>query len=175
MSVEKNENQKINPQITEIEIGVRDLRNLKIYPLSVADQMAASDIITEAVQQFFNTKDVDNSVDLAAFFIGTIQKNLARVIGLVTDLKKGEIANLYKDITNAQMSKLLHTVYDINYACIADDLKNALSLLMGNVLPKIITALPSERPSAMSASDTVTGSTSFSGSPSEKVDTPLVN
>ena len=40
--------QDVNPQVKSIKLGVRTLRKITIYPLSVADQLELTDMITEA-------------------------------------------------------------------------------------------------------------------------------
>jgi len=37
------ESKKLNPQITDVDIGVRDLRTIKIYPLSLKDEKLFGD------------------------------------------------------------------------------------------------------------------------------------
>ena len=39
------ENQDLNPQITEIKIGKRDLRSITLYPLSLADEELFGDYL----------------------------------------------------------------------------------------------------------------------------------
>ena len=48
------ENAQINPQITDVTIGVRSLRSLTIYPLSMSDQLKTTDLIKQAVAGFFD-------------------------------------------------------------------------------------------------------------------------
>ena len=43
---------RINPKIRKTEIGIRELEEIKIYPLSLAGQGEMADIVTEALLQF---------------------------------------------------------------------------------------------------------------------------
>ncbi len=43
------EQRKINPQIMEIEIGIREMRKIKIYPLSMSDQLGLTNMISTAI------------------------------------------------------------------------------------------------------------------------------
>ena len=41
---------RLNPQVAEVEIGVRNLRKITIYPLSIADQLSTTDLVSEAIR-----------------------------------------------------------------------------------------------------------------------------
>ena len=43
----------LNPQIVDVEIGIRSLRKITLYPLSVTDQLKMSDLITKASAAVF--------------------------------------------------------------------------------------------------------------------------
>jgi hypothetical protein len=43
------DNKNLNPQIHETDIGIVNLRKIKIYPLAVGHQLEMSDLISEAV------------------------------------------------------------------------------------------------------------------------------
>lgn len=57
------EKRKINPQIASLEIGTRNLRTIKIYPLSFGDQLEMTDLITETIQKFLEARN-DNMYKL---------------------------------------------------------------------------------------------------------------
>ena len=81
----------LNPQIVDIEIGIRTLRKITIYPLSTTDQFKMSDLITKALQKFFlkggkpkASRDEDD-MEFVAFLIGLIRKNIVKVFELICD------------------------------------------------------------------------------------------
>ena len=49
---------RLNPQVADVEVGVRNLRKIQIYPLSVADQLATTDLITEAIAGFMRKDEM---------------------------------------------------------------------------------------------------------------------
>ena len=116
---------KLNPQIRELEIGTRILRKVKIYPMSMANQLSLNDVITEAVGGFFQMEagDDDQSViAFVSFMLDLIKDNLERVVGFVTDDPPEEFI---KDITNSQLVDVADVIYEMNYA---DLLKKGRSL-----------------------------------------------
>ena len=114
-------NAELNPQITDIKVGIRDLRTIKIYPLSMADQLSLTDILTIGMQEFVERGDVE---DIA--FVGTviqlIKDNLARIIEMVSD-EKGE--DTLKDLSNPQAMELAELIFDMNFGSLG---KNVQSL-----------------------------------------------
>lgn len=117
------EMKNLNPQIVDIKIGIRSLRKITVYPLSVSDQFKMSDLITKALQKFFLKKGEDD-VAFIAFLLDLIRKNLVRILELITEEK--EPGKLLRDITNLQMSEIAMTIYKVNYG---EPSKNAESLL----------------------------------------------
>ena len=114
---------ELNPQITKVKIGVRDLRELEIYPLSVRDQLEMSDLITKALQEFFLKSD-KGDIEFVVFLLDLIEKNIDRVLKLVTDVEKSE--DLLSDVTNFQVSEIVMIIYTENFE---NPAKNVESLL----------------------------------------------
>ena len=109
----------LNPQIVDIEIGIRTLRKITIYPLSTTDQFKMSDLITKALQKFFlrgdkSTKSKDeDDMEFVAFLIGLIRKNIVKVFELICD--EEHPGKLLDDISNLQLSNIVKTIYEVNY------------------------------------------------------------
>lgn len=106
------ENLKINPQITEIEIGVRNLRKVKVYPLSMADQMDMTDLITEGLKSFVEGGETMEEIEVIGTIVDLIKNNLGRILHFVTDEDGDE---LLKEISNEQFTTIAKKVYEINY------------------------------------------------------------
>ena len=119
------EDKKLNPQITELEIGVRYLRKVKLYPLSLGDQLELSDIIQQGLAAFFQIEQ-GNEESLATFtghMFNLVRENIDHLIGLLVldeDPKK-----VLFDITDAQIEEAVRIIYRVNYA----PLKNLKGLL----------------------------------------------
>jgi hypothetical protein len=137
----------LNPQITEVEIGVRTLREVSIYPLSLADQGKMAKTLTTVFQGVMESlshlseepEELDGSgesagtiekvalqlanLDIAESIVGIIQENLEAVLKLVVD--DGEQIST-GELTNEQFYKLVEIIYEVNYEKTA---KNFLALI----------------------------------------------
>ncbi len=134
--------ERINPQITSFDIGIRNLRTIKIYPASFGDQLEMTDIITETVQEFFKSREsVEQKTDIALvkFLVDLIRDNLIKIIKLISD----ENEEMLKEISNVQAVELATLVYETNYG---ESAKNVQSLFK-----KIQPLFPSKRPLQQSA------------------------
>lgn len=168
---------KLNPEVREIQIGIREFESLKIYPLSIADQMSMSELITESLRKFFGVEGADgqgeaeqkslssvSDVEFVEFLVKLITENLAVALNLITDAGTlPQAKKLLQKITNNQAVEIATIVYEMNYQ---DSAKNLMSLL-GKVMP----ALQSRRPLQPSSNDTPDmGLNTSSDSVSEKED-----
>ena len=153
---------KLNPQIATTWIGVKELEEVTIYPLSIPDQIEMSDIVTKAINGFFSS-DTGSDVAFVTFMVELIKENIGRVLQLVTCETEAKAKKLLGKVTNTQAAEIAKIVFDVNYK---DVLKNVKSLF-----ETVATILPSERPLPPSASATPsTDLKTFTGEPSEKVD-----
>ena len=141
---------KINPQIKGVEIGTRDLRKVKIYPLSLGDEIEFADIITEAIAIFVD-KGIEDELTIP-FVVNLIKENLSRIIGLITYNDKPD--DLMKNITNLQAVEIAQMIWDVNFS---EPSKNVQSLL-----EKIKTQYQSGRQQPQSVNDMDIDSTTFS-------------
>jgi len=140
----ENTSQKLNPQAKFVEVGVRELREVMIYPLAFASQLEMTDLITKAVQEFFARREefeTGPNIEVVSFAIDTIRENKERILVLVSDEK-----DLLKYVTNLQLVGIVTVIYEMNYEAIS---KNAKSLF-----EKIAGLLPSKRSLPRSAKGT---------------------
>lgn len=129
----------LNPQIKKVKVGIRDLREIEILPLSIGDQTELSDIVTKAVQAFIKSGDTGDEV----FIAGTLEllkDNIGRVLELITEGE--DLGKLLKEMTNTQAIEITTIVYQENYE---DLVKKVMSLIgkMGLMNPNspLITSL----------------------------------
>jgi len=112
---DKTRQEKANPQVTETDIGVRTLRKIKIYPLSMGDQLKLTDLVSEAMQAFFGMQ-AEGSDDLTpefiAFVTNLLKENIDRILEMITDEKP---LLFKKDCTNTQLSEIIAIVYQENF------------------------------------------------------------
>lgn len=132
----------LNPQIVTMEVGVRKLHQITIYPLSMSDQFKCTDLITNFVSKTIEHLEGSQVKDIAAVpvIIKGIEKNLVQILDFVVD--KNEKIKL-GDLTNLQFSELAQLIYDVNYDGAS---KNFLALIA-----KVKSLLPSMGPSPQSS------------------------
>jgi len=149
----EKENARLNPQIVDVEIGIRELRKIKIYPLSMKDQLDLTNLIVEALNVQVNEK---GSTDLSiAFLVGLIRDNLEKVLKMATDEE-----NIMSEISNVQAMEIAEKLFDVNFASVAKNFKS--------LSEKAMNMFQSERPSQPSVSDTGTDSNTSTKEVTEK-------
>jgi len=114
--MEKN----INPQIVEIQIGSRNLRKIKIYPLSMGDQIKITGLVESVVSQFEGSGE--EGIESVVFIVEFIKNNIGELIHYATD---EDPEKLLEEVTNMQLIEICNIIWVINYG---DVLKNAVSL-----------------------------------------------
>jgi hypothetical protein len=160
----ENEMEVLNPDIKEVTVGVRKLRKIMIYPLSVVDQMKVTDLFQEALGAFLANKDAGD-VQFVALFIAIIKTNLAKVLALVVDVEE-DSEKLLTEITNNQLTVIANVLYEMNYALISKNVSGLLKKLPQTVKKE----LPLERPLQQSVKSMDTDSKIFSGNLGETED-----
>jgi len=135
------EKKQVNPRIRYIDIGIKEVRKIKLYPLSVHDQMELSDLVTEAVITFFEAGD-KSDLDTLSFAIETVKANLGRILEIVTDPE--EKVSL-KEIDNTQLSVIASEIVEANYT------NSVLSKNAKSLFEKIQSLFPSKRLPSMFA------------------------
>lgn len=126
----------LNPTIRELQVGIRKLRTIKIYPLSMHCQFELTEIIVEAISKF--TQGEENAA--VKELISLIQTNLRKILEFVTDEKPDE---LFKDMTNGQGVELAKIIYEVNYE---NELKNVQDLIKTIRQSKLMRSLPQSFP-----------------------------
>ena len=102
----------LNPQIVELPIGIKELRKITIYPLSMADQFKMTDVIAQAVHQFGNV-DVDlGDEEVVQRMLGLIEENIDRLLKLVLD-EDEEVS--MSELSNEQFTDICNTIFEVNY------------------------------------------------------------
>jgi len=118
---------KLNPKISQIEYGKRELQILPVYPLSMADQFKVADLIANILQSLdsFSQGTVTDS-DFFIAFVKEIEKNIELVITLVCDMELQEAKEITNKMTNDQFLVLADIIWTVNYET---SLKNGKSLI----------------------------------------------
>jgi len=157
---EKKHEKRINPQIKSVEIGILKLRKIKIYPLSMADQLSLTELINKTVKSFFESGagSEDENLVIVSFIVKTIQDNIGRILGFISPDEKPEV--IMKEITNQQLSEIVRIVYQDNYE---EPVKNVMSLFPTEKIQSVL-----ERQSQQSVKDTITNLKTSTGKASKK-------
>ena len=155
---------KLNPQVTSVEIGIRNLRTITVYPLSFADQLKTTDLITQALQVFFKGKEAGAIQDseFVTFLIQLIRDNIGKILSMVTD-EDGD--KILQELSNNQFIDFADLIYSMNFEVPS---KKGKSLI-----EKIKNLFPSMRPSQPLYNTTLdTDLKTVTESPSETVVSP---
>ncbi len=125
----------LNPQIAVISVGIKQLREVTIYPLSLADQFKVTDLVISVFNQFSTVTDKKGikEHELVTQAIKLVEENLQKILGLVTD-KSANIT--FDELSNDQFSDLVILIYETNYEASLKKLQS-LGQKIKTLLPKI--------------------------------------
>ena len=127
------EDSKLNPVVRTTTIGVRVMREISIFPLSVTEQLNLTDLITKTLQEFFKadggskTLDVStDNIEFVSFVVELIKTNVAEIIELVTEEEK----DLLDDMTNEQLVDFAEVIYEMNFEVAKKKLAGLIKRIM---------------------------------------------
>lgn len=111
----------MNPQITTVQVGVKSLREITLYPLSMADQFQMTDLIKEEISTIIGT-DFTEITDFEAteLVLDAIKRNLSKLLTYVLD-KEDSVD--FNEITNTQFVDIVQKLYDINFDVVVKNLQ----------------------------------------------------
>ena len=164
--LEIDELQNLNPQVTTVNIGVRSLRKITLYPLSVGDQLKMTNIIATKIVGFLSTKEGGDDAAMAGFFINMINENISKFLALATCEKPNDkdkypqAEKLLDDITNLLVSNIALEIYRVIFE---ESSKN-----FGDLFKKVKGLFQLERSLPQSVKDTITDLKTFSEKPLKK-------
>lgn len=121
----------LNPDCKDVQVGVKKTRTIRIYPLSISDQMKLTEKFTDVVNQFGNF-DRENMTDAEAidFIKGFLRDNLAEFMQYVIDEDEHRIPTL-DELTNNQLAELADVVFRINYEDLIKNFKDLFGRAKG--------------------------------------------
>ncbi|MDY0324791.1 MAG: hypothetical protein RBQ87_01290 [Candidatus Cloacimonadaceae bacterium] len=129
---------KMSPRCEKVIIGIREIEELEIWPLSMADQLDMSKMFDAALSAI-----IAGSSDDLTFVMSVrkaIEDNLGGFLQMITDYDSdAKVKKLMKKITNDQFVEICEKVFLMNFERIS---KNVVSLLdrlnisaLGRLLP----------------------------------------
>jgi len=110
----------MNPDITTVKVGVRKLKEITIYPLSIASQLSATELIGEIVAKFASFEDVAEA-EVVQIFLDILKDNVGKLLAFVTDEKID-----LEELTNPQLEAIVNVIYDCNYRGIVKNSKDLI-------------------------------------------------
>lgn len=118
MSTKSSENKKLNPQIMGIEIGIRTLRKIKIYPLAAGPQLELIDKIAVAATLLSDAKNEETVGNL----IGIIRKEIPEIVSQIIPIDENA-ATVLNEMSIKQLEELISLVYRMNFESIVKNLQ----------------------------------------------------
>lgn len=111
----------LNPQITDTMVGIRELRKLTIYPVSLADEFHLTELIATVIAEIASSEQEENLFLLK--IINTIKTNIREILTYVID---EDVDTLLKELTNTQASEIAKIIYEANFE---ESIKNLKDLI----------------------------------------------
>lgn len=146
----------LNPDIREIEIGIRKKRKLVIYPLSVRDQFALSDLIASILSDlsaFSEENEVSTQISFIKEIILAIRQNIVQILTFVIP-EEEDPEDLLSEFSNNQVFNLAKLIYEVNYEGVVKNVQDLIiqtkkntSTLMGSS-PKLSQKPDTESPTS---------------------------
>jgi len=114
----------LNPSITDTMIGIRELKKITIYPLSLADEFKMTELIATVVSEVASADDSEDGV-LLLKIITAVKNNIKELLQYV--LEPGTpVDEILHDITNDQVMEIATIIFEVNYA---NSIKNFKDLI----------------------------------------------
>lgn len=132
----KQISKRINPRIVDVEIGIHDLRKIKVYPLSMQDQKELTKLINKVLKSIFaadTKKKDDKNLIFISLVVKAIEENIEEIFKYV--IPDEDIGKVMKEIDNAQLSEIVKVVYQTNYET---PVKNVMSLFQQEQLQSVL-------------------------------------
>ena len=104
----------MNPRVRDVEVGIRTLRKIKLYPLSAADQFDLSDSISEGFAIYI--KEVGDGAFSATAVSKLVDLVRSKLPSMLTPLFPDEQpVELLKELDNFQIATIAELVFVDNY------------------------------------------------------------
>lgn len=110
-----DEDKQMNPDITNLTYGKKELKILVVYPLSIGDQFKVTNMITEIVKNLVENKGTAADYAFMTAIMNALEKNLSKILSLVADIVEAEANDIVNSLTNTQFVALVETIWTVNY------------------------------------------------------------
>jgi len=137
---------RMNPDISKVDIGIRELKELTIYPLPAAFQLDLMTNVSGLLVDVFSIKfnelqDREVGLKLASLFIKLIQDNIYDILENAVDPKEmgklgfSDTHELMRDIATNQFAGICELIYKNNYEYFVGKLKSLFQERMEEMGP----------------------------------------
>jgi hypothetical protein len=122
----------LNPDIKEINIGIKEVHPIKIYPLSIQDQFDITNRLVDVISQFGDQTNFESNEDALKFLQEIITDNLSVILEYVTT---EDDRPTFRDLTNNQCYEIAEVIFQVNYEAFVKNSQNLIERVM-ELLPK---------------------------------------
>jgi len=132
------ENKTMNPQIANVDIGIRSLRPIEILPLSMYDLNQIITLVEADLKEYMKRNpEGGTEITIGTFIVNTIKNNIAKVLLLVLEVKKDEVDKMLREMTTMQASEIVKIIYEENFFNpFEKNLKGLLAQTLGRLFPQ---------------------------------------
>lgn len=125
--------QGLNPDIKTIHVGIKQIRPVKIYPLSISDQEKLTSQVVQFSDQFSNIDwNAVKNEEALQVLKKIIMDNLTKILEYVTD---DEERPSFDELTNNQFYEIVNAIFEVNYEGLVKNFQD-LFLRMKNLMPQ---------------------------------------
>ena len=119
---EYSDEKRLNPQIAEADVGTRNLRTIKIYPLSMSHQKKLTEKIATVLAAFADLKEgTEGTIALISYLLTFVTENLEEILGMATD---EDASKLMDELTVDQADEIGTIIYEQNYEGLLKKVQN---------------------------------------------------
>jgi len=124
---------KLNPRVKTVEVGIDELRSVKMYPLSAACQLSIPGLIGgffEAVATIGKGETPQEDMSTFSYFdilSGTLRNNISEVLTFV--FKENDRVTL-DVLDNVQLMEIVENIMEVNYG---EDLRKKFQVVKENL------------------------------------------
>jgi len=118
---------KVNPKIKKIAIGIRNPKEIILFPLAVASELEMTELLTASLSAVFAARSVSDpdgnqsQTEAARQFLvvrellNVLRANMAQIVTIAT-CEEEDGAEILKETDNDQFMDILDAVFEVNFA-----------------------------------------------------------
>jgi len=125
-----SEKKKLHPEIKVVDVGIRELRSITVYPLSAKDQFTLLNRLMTAIEEINADLNVENATNADA--LAVIQKCIFENLNVILEYVVDESERPdFDELTNNQIYEIANIVFEVNYEKAAKNFKDLVTRAQG--------------------------------------------